>query len=98
MSETVEIVRMGHAGHGVTADGLFVPLTVPGDVVRVSRAGVSARVEEIVKPGPSRIKPICRHFGVCGGCAGQIVEYRAYLAWKRSLGVRGLGQRGAVDP
>lgn len=98
MSEIVEIVRMGHAGEGATADGLYVPLTVPGDVVRVTRTGTHARIEEFVRPGPSRIDPVCAHFGVCGGCALQMMQHDLYLAWKRELVVTALKQRGFVDP
>ena len=50
MTETVEILRVGHAGDGITADGLFVPYTVPGDVVRVIREGARGHVQEIVTP------------------------------------------------
>ena len=39
MSESLEIVKLGHAGDGVASDGSFVPYTVPGDVVRVEREG-----------------------------------------------------------
>src|SRR5438045_9573363 len=98
MSEIVEIVRIGHAGHGVAADGLFVPLTVPGDVVRVTRAGTHARLEEIVKPGASRTGPACAHFGTCGGCAVQMLARESYLAWKRGLVIAALRQRGFIDP
>jgi 23S rRNA (uracil1939-C5)-methyltransferase len=42
-----------------------VPYTVPGDVVRVE----DGRLVEIVEPSPHRMSPVCRHFGVCGGCA-----------------------------
>lgn len=98
MSEVVEIVRLGHAGDGVTADGLFVPLTIPGDVVRIRRNGNRGQVEEIVSPGPARIAPACRHFGRCGGCALQMMERSAYLAWKRELVVAALNQRGFDDP
>lgn len=89
---------MGHAGDGVTADGLFVRLTVPGDVVRIGRDGNRAVVEEIVSPGPERTAPPCRHFGRCGGCALQMMQHNAYLAWKRELVIAALHQRGFNDP
>lgn len=94
----MEIVRLGHAGDGVTADDCFVPLTVPGDVVRIRRNGNRAQVEEIISPGPARIAPACRHFGRCGGCALQMMEHKAYLAWKRELVTAALNQRGFSDP
>src|SRR5258705_279491 len=86
MSETVEILRLGHAGDGLTEDGLFVPYTVPGDVVRVIREGPRGRVQDIVTPGPSRAEPFCSHFGRCGGCALPMVAQEPYLAMKRARG------------
>src|SRR5258706_6856962 len=97
MSETVEILRLGHAGDGITADGLFVPYTVPGDVVRVIREGAHGHLQEIVVPGPSRAVPVCSHFGRCGGCALQMMAPEPYLAWKRDLVVNALKQRGFTD-
>jgi 23S rRNA (uracil1939-C5)-methyltransferase len=102
VSETVEIVRLGHAGDGVAADGTFVPGTVPGDVVRVERDGARARLVELIRPGAARAQPACAHFGACGGCALQHVEHETYLAWKRDGVVAALASRGfadvAVDP
>ena len=97
MTETVEILRVGHAGDGITADGLFVPYTVPGDVVRVIREGARGHVQEIVTPGPSRAGPVCSHFGRCGGCALQMMAQGPYLAWKRDLVLNALKQRGFAD-
>jgi 23S rRNA (uracil1939-C5)-methyltransferase len=87
-------VRIAHGGDGVTADGLFVPYTVPGDVVRIARDGDRGLVVEIVSSGPTRVTPPCKHFGICGGCALQHVARDAYLAWKREQVVTTLTQRG----
>jgi 23S rRNA (uracil1939-C5)-methyltransferase len=87
-------VRLAHGGDGVTADGLFVPYTVPGDVVRIAHEGARGRVLEILASGPTRATPPCRHFGQCGGCALQHVARDAYLAWKREQVVTTLAQRG----
>jgi len=97
MSETVEILRLGHAGDGITEDGLFVPYTVPGDVVRVIREGARGHVQGIVAPGPSRAEPVCSHFGRCGGCALQMMAQESYLAWKRESVLNALRQRGFAD-
>jgi 23S rRNA (uracil1939-C5)-methyltransferase len=97
MIEIVEIGRLGHAGDGVAADGLFVPFTVPGDVVRVARDGGRGRALEIVTPGFSRTEPACAHFGRCGGCALQMMAREPYLAWKRDCVIAALSQRGFGD-
>lgn len=91
---TVDIVRIGHKGDGETADGLYVPLTVPGDRVRVEGEGDHAKIVELITPGASRATPPCRHFGVCGGCVLQHVEPSAYHEWKREQIVQALSQRG----
>jgi 23S rRNA (uracil1939-C5)-methyltransferase len=95
--EIVEIVKLGHAGDGVTPDGLFIAGTVPGDVVRVDREGGRGRLVDVIEKGPSRATPPCAHFGTCGGCALQHVTRDAYLAWKRDLVVTALKQRGFAD-
>ena len=94
LSEIVEIVKLGHAGDGMTADGLFIAGTVPGDVVRVNHEGGRGHLVELIERGPARAVPPCAHFGTCGGCALQHVGRDAYLAWKRDLVVTALGQRG----
>jgi 23S rRNA (uracil1939-C5)-methyltransferase len=96
-AEIVEIVRLGHAGDGVTGDGLFVPGTVPGDIVRVYREGERGRLVELIERGPARIAAPCRHFGTCGGCALQHVSHASYLAFKRDLILTALKQRGFAD-
>jgi 23S rRNA (uracil1939-C5)-methyltransferase len=97
MIETVEILRLGHAGDGITEDGLFVPYTVPGDVVRVIREGARGRLQGIVTPGPWRAEPVCSHFGRCGGCALQMMAREPYLAWKRESVLNALKPRGFTD-
>lgn len=92
--EIVGIVRLGHAGDGVTADGMFVPGTVPGDVARIRSEGGRGHLLELIAPGPDRAMPPCAHFGRCGGCALQHVARPAYLAWKHDLVITALKQRG----
>ncbi|MDZ4866604.1 MAG: methyltransferase [Alphaproteobacteria bacterium] len=93
----VDIVRIGHKGDGETADGMYVPFTVPGDRVRVEGEGDHAKPVELLSPGPSRASPPCRHFGICGGCVLQHVEQIAYREWKREQVMLALAQRGIVD-
>jgi 23S rRNA (uracil1939-C5)-methyltransferase len=69
----VPIVRMAARGDGVTADGRFVPATVPGDRVRFDPFAV--------EPGPDHATPPCRHFPDCGGCQMQHVTDPAYERW-----------------
>ncbi len=104
MSETVTIASLAHRGDGVceTAAGpLYVPFTLPGEVVRVEGRGERARLVGIETPSADRVTPPCRHFGTCGGCALQHMEHSAYAAWKRAQVTAALDSRGlkaAVEP
>lgn len=67
-----------------------MPYTAPGDLVRVE----DGKLVEVVEPSPHRVSPLCRHFGVCGGCALQHLDDETYRNFKRDLVVQTLAQRG----
>ncbi|MDQ0349547.1 class I SAM-dependent RNA methyltransferase [Ancylobacter vacuolatus] len=93
----LDIARIGHRGDGVadTTEGtVFVPLTLPGEVVEVEREHDRARLLAVLAPSPDRIAPICPHFGPCGGCALQHWAPAPYEAWKRALVVETLERAG----
>ena len=102
--ETVSITRLGHRGDGIAEmpDGpLYVPLTLPGERVRIHREDGNpqrARLDQVLEASPARTAPICRHFGSCGGCALQHMRPKAYLAWKRDQLRIALAQRGLEAP
>ena len=66
---------------------VFVPLTVPGDVVDVQirskrRRFMEGFVVRYVKKSPLRAEAFCEHFGVCGGCKWQNLPYGEQLRFK----------------
>lgn len=67
---------------------VFVPMTVPGDVVDVQirtkrRRYMEGYVVRYVHRSPLRVEPFCEHFGVCGGCKWQNLPYDEQLRFKR---------------
>ena len=78
----MQIERVGAQGDGLTSGRAYVPLTLPGERVRVSLQGERGEVEAILEPSPDRVAPPCPHFGDCGGCALQHWAHEPYLAWK----------------
>jgi len=89
------IDRIGFQGDGLSTDGLFVPLTLPQETVRVQTGkDAHARLIEVLSESPERVAPVCRHFRVCGGCALQHWEAEAYGAWKRDMVVSILEKAG----
>lgn len=87
-SEAVQlhIQRLGAQGDGIaTHDGqqVFVPFTLPGEIVRAELDGDRARFVEIVTPAPDRATPRCSQYGECGGCSLQHLSDAAYASFKR---------------
>lgn len=67
---------------------VFVPMTVPGDVVDVQirskrRRFMEGYVVNYRERSPLRAEPFCEHFGVCGGCKWQHLPYQSQLAYKQ---------------
>jgi len=89
--EDLEIIDAGGEGKAVgKIDGftVFVLYAVPGDIVDVEvfkkRKGYAeARILNIKTKSPHRIEPECTHFGLCGGCKWQILDYETQLKYKQ---------------
>ena len=92
----IEKLTVGGAGLG-RHNGLviFVDYAAPGDLLQVQiteeKKNLSfAKIEKILEPGPSRVKPPCPHFGECGGCSWQHISHEEQLRQKNSLVVDSL--------
>lgn len=89
--ENLEIESMGAEGRCVARHNgkvVFVDGAAPGDIVhariyRTKSNYAEAYVAELVKPSAHRIKPFCSHFGFCGGCAWQHINYETQLYYKQ---------------
>lgn len=93
----VEISSLAFSGSGValiTEDGkpcsIFVPMSVPGDVLKVKITSAKhrfaeAEIVEEKKRASSHIKAPCPYFGLCGGCDWQHVSYDVQLKEKSRL-------------
>lgn len=95
----VAIARVGAQGDGVVdgPDGSgFVPFTLAGERVRASFDGGRGRLLDVLEQSPGRVAPICRHFGICGGCALQHMASETYASWKRETVVAAFRTR-AID-
>jgi 23S rRNA (uracil1939-C5)-methyltransferase len=99
--DELEIAALGAQGDGIaeTAAGrVYVPFALPGERVE---AGAGGEPRLLSQPSPDRVAPLCRHFGVCGGCVAQHMGERLYAEWKRGIVIAALGQHGlapAVGP
>ncbi|MBE0649790.1 MAG: 23S rRNA (uracil(1939)-C(5))-methyltransferase RlmD [Bacteroidales bacterium] len=89
--ENVEITGAGAEGKAVARVNervLFVPFAAPGDVVDVQVTRKKSSFYEGVitnmkKPSDLRIIPECEHFGLCGGCKWQHLDYENQKHFKQ---------------
>ncbi len=95
MTESFEIkiekIVYGGTGMGRHAGKVvFVPFTVPGDLllvrtVKEKKNFIRATTVRVLEGGPGRRTPHCAHFGLCGGCQWQQLEYAAQVEAKRQI-------------
>ncbi len=89
----VRIEKVVYGGDGLgRAQGkvVFVPFSVPGDLLRVraverKKNFLRAAIVAVLEPGPGRQQPPCPYFGVCGGCQWQQLEYARQVETKRQI-------------
>lgn len=71
---------------GATTEGpertVELPFVLRKELVEVSPAGELVRV---IEAAAERVHPRCPHFGVCGGCQYQMVDYQEQVNIKRVL-------------
>lgn len=89
---------------GRDAEGMvyFVDGAVPGDVVdvlvlRKKKSYRQAIVTEYKNLSSDRIDPVCQHFGVCGGCKWQHLDYTAQLRHKQQTVVDAMTKIAKID-
>ena len=81
---------------------IFVPYAVPGDVVdlqikRKKHSYAEAEVVKVHQYSDKRVKPFCKHFGICGGGKWQCLSYEDQLFYKQKQVVDNLTRIGKVE-
>jgi 23S rRNA (uracil1939-C5)-methyltransferase len=103
--EKVIITDIGAEGNAIARidnQVVFVPMLIPGDIVDIQvrkkrkkyMEGTAVRFHAY---SPDRIKPRCRHFGICGGCKWQHLPYPLQLFYKEKQIKDNLTRIGKVD-
>jgi 23S rRNA (uracil1939-C5)-methyltransferase len=81
---------------------VFVPYVVPGDVVdlqvkRKKHSYAEAVAVKFHEFSSLRTEPICKHFGVCGGCKWQCLKYEDQLRYKQKQVTDNLMRIGKIE-
>ncbi len=88
---SLSVFDIAEEGKGVArADDLvvFIEKAIPGDVVdavvyKKKKSFAQAKIAQLITPSPDRVDAFCEHFGVCGGCKWQHMNYSAQLKYKQ---------------
>ena len=100
----LDVTRLAFGGRGVARlDGLvvFVDGGLPGarvraKVERLKKGFAEAVALETLVPSPAAVAPVCPHFGACGGCVWQDLDYEAQCFWKREQVAETLARLGGL--
>lgn len=81
---------------------IFISGAVPGDVADVlltknKKDWAEGRVLQIKEESKERVRPFCKHFGVCGGCKWQMLPYQKQLQYKQQEVEQNLRRIGKID-
>jgi len=101
----VHIESLTYEGQGVARiEGMavFVRGALPGDSVkarltRIKKSYAEAQTVTITQPSPWRVRPLCPHFGVCGGCVSQDLLYEKQVEYKSRQVRETLQHIGGLD-
>jgi 23S rRNA (uracil1939-C5)-methyltransferase len=81
---------------------IFIPNVVPGDVVDVQtfkkrKSYFEGKAIHFHKFSEHRVEPECQHFGVCGGCKWQNMNYSQQLFYKNNEVFNNLKRIGKIE-
>ena len=77
-----KIIRLGQHGDGVAEGPVYVPRSLPGEVVAGAPEGQVLADAKIITPSDQRVAAPCRHFKSCGGCQLQHASDDFVADWK----------------
>lgn len=103
--DSIEIETMAAEGKCIAkVDGLvlFLQGGAPGDTVQVQLTKIKSnflegKVTSIQKRSPLRTEPFCEHFGTCGGCSWQHINYETQLKYKQQQVIDNLERLGGLQ-
>ncbi|MFZ0390658.1 MAG: 23S rRNA (uracil(1939)-C(5))-methyltransferase RlmD [Calditrichia bacterium] len=110
MKLEVDIEKLAFGGRGIARyenQVVFVDNGIPGDhalvwIRKKKKQHAEAKIVELLTPSPLRQPAPCTHFGYCGGCKWQHLDYHQQLRYKKEQVLESLqhiaGIQSAVVP
>lgn len=88
--ENIAIESVAAEGKAIARhDGkvVFIPFAAPGDIADIEiqkskKSFALGKITQLKKESTERIQPLCEHFGTCGGCKWQHLNYPYQVDFK----------------
>ena len=102
----IEVTNAGAKGKAVakSPDGrvIFIDNAVPGDIADVQttkrrKSYYQGTAVQFHKFSDKRTEPVCQHFGTCGGCKWQNMDYKFQLQYKQNEVENNLRRLGKIE-
>ena len=101
----LDVDKLALGGAGLArCEGMavFVESGLPGSrvlarITAAKKRHAEAQVVQVLAPSPHAVEPFCPHFGPCGGCSHQDLDYAQQLHWKQVQVQETLARLGRVD-
>jgi len=102
--KNILIAEAGAEGKAVAKHNgmvVFIPFGAPGDIVDIEivtkrKTYAEGKIINIISPSPFRVEPFCEHFGMCGGCRWQHLDYKQQLSAKQKYVIESLERIGKI--
>ena len=104
--ENITVLDAGAKGVSVAkapeGQVIFIPNVVPGDVVDVQtlkkrKSYFEGKAIKFHNYSVNRVEPVCQHFGACGGCKWQNMNYEKQLFYKNQEVYNNLKRIGKIE-
>ncbi|MEP7263067.1 MAG: 23S rRNA (uracil(1939)-C(5))-methyltransferase RlmD [Bacteroidota bacterium] len=103
--EKLEIVDIADNGKSIARHNglvIFIEKALPGDIVdvqitRKKSSYLEGRATFTHKYSEFRTTPFCKHFGICGGCKWQDMNYESQLFFKQKQVTDAMVRLGRLD-
>lgn len=101
----VKIEKIIYNGYGLAREDsktYFIPYVLPQEEVSIKehlqkKDYIVAYPENIIKPSPYRIEPLCKYFKICGGCDFLHTTYEYQISLKKDILIDQLRRIGKIE-
>ena len=102
----LEVKKLGINGEGIAyhnkkivfIEGALPNERVEAEIIEETETYIKAKLIGFFERSSKRVEPFCMHYGECGGCSLQHLEYNETLVQKRQLVIEAISKYTKINP